>query len=104
MYFSIFSEIKTVTDDLKFAEMVATAEVNGSTVIDQAILSNPVKGIEIKTELSTKTTVESKDSYIHSGDTVKYEINIKNIGNMDSDNLQIHDNISDYLDIKSVMH
>lgn len=101
VYLYIFSQIKTVTDDIRYAEISANAEVNGSTV-KSSKLSNPVIGVEVKTELNTKTSMESGDSYLHPGDIVNYEIDAKNIGNIDSTNLKIHDNVSDYLDIKSV--
>ncbi len=94
--------IKQPTETLTYAQIGLEAKDKNNSVYRSNLVTDNVSTEKIKVQLSTTTTSKNTDRYVQSGDTITYIAKIKNIGNVDSDNLRIETMISDYLEIESV--
>ena len=94
------TEPKTITNNLKEAEISATVSQENNKVRSNMI-SESVESILLDVKFSSTSSNES-EGYINAGDEVKYMLDIKNEGEIDADMLKIKDQFSDYLELQNI--
>ena len=102
VYMEIDAKIKPDTNNLKNAEMFVTATDNNNTIYHSNQLIEPVGGVKIEATL-TQRSGNNVSGYVKNGDSITYEIKLKNVGVEDTKDLKIKDRLSEYVDIKSVL-
>ena len=101
VYMEIDASINPYTEDLKYANLYITATDSSRVNYRSNLLSEPVGGVKIEATLTQKSG-NSTSGNVKNGDTINYEIKLKNIGKEDTNELSIKDRISKYVDIQSV--
>lgn len=94
------TKVNQPKDNLKVAEISAIAKEGNNTYRANKI-TEEVNAIKLETSF-TSTSSSTAEGYLHVGDEVKYTINIKNVGENDANSLEIRDQLSSYLKLKSI--
>ena len=101
VYMEIDASINTYTDESKNANMYIIATDGSGVNYRSNLLSEPVSGVKIEATLNQKSG-DKTSGYVKNGDSISYEIKLKNIGKEDTRNLKIKDRLSTYIDIKDI--
>lgn len=91
---------KQPTNEVKEAELFATVSLGNNKSRSNKLIEK-VDAIELNIQF-TSTSSTKTEGYLHSGEEVKYILNIKNEGKNDANTLTIKDQISDYLELQDV--
>ena len=101
-YVQITMTAKQANNKANKADIFATVKDSDQNNYKSNIVSEKVQGVLLDVSLSAKKSQEVEDEYIHPGDEIKYTIKVKNVGDLDAEELAIEDKISDYLGIEKV--
>ena len=97
---TISCDINQPTYSEKNAEL-STIVTEGNNSYRSNKITEKVDSIELEVKF-TSTSTSKAEGYLHIGDKVKYNINVKNIGTIDADRLEIIDELSDYLKLENI--
>ncbi len=82
-------------------------ELNISAVLNNSVKTNKIvekvkQGEKIEVVSSTATTSKIGNAQVNTGDKIKYNINLTNLGEVDAESVSVNEEVSKYLDIESV--
>ena len=92
-----------ISDDVVYALVSSTAEDSLHNIYRSNKLEEKVRGLRIKATLDKNVTPERTNDLVKPGDQIKYTIRISNTGYLDAEELQIIDDFSQYLTLKSLL-
>ncbi len=98
-YIKVMAFIKPNVENVTNAQISALIKNNGSTFRTN-LLSEKVIGVEFNA--TQKVATSSNQDELNPGDSIKYEVQMQNVGKIDAEDLKIQDTYSNYLNIKSI--
>lgn len=96
----VSTEIQGITEELNKSEISVEAKDSAGNKYRSNKITREAESAKLNIQL--QASAQDDNGYINPGDEVKYKITIKNEGNIEAGNMYIRDNISDYLEIKTV--
>ena len=96
---ALLVKAKSYTDNEILNDIISTKVIDNGETYNSNAEDMLVKALDIEAKISS----QNSDSYVKSGDTIEYDIIVKNNGNIKVDNLSVKNIISDKITVSEVM-
>lgn len=94
--------VNPIKNNDKIAKFIIKADDNQSNIYRSNYITENVIGEQLELEINSQTIPKREDSVVCVGDSIKYTIKAKNVGENDLEQVKVEDQFSNYLNFESI--